>query len=98
MSPVSPAERRTASEPQLIGRILRGERQLFHDLVRPYERAVYVTAYAVLRRREVLRKPRKRRCSRRSATVTFDDGKVKPEQIIKIIEKEGYKAQLQKKS
>ena len=33
-----------------------------------------------------------------SAKVTFDDGKVKPEQIIKIIEKEGYKAQLQKKS
>jgi RNA polymerase sigma-70 factor (ECF subfamily) len=49
---VSPAERRTASEAELIGRILRGERQLFHDLVRPYERAVYVTAYAVLRRRE----------------------------------------------
>jgi copper chaperone CopZ len=33
-----------------------------------------------------------------SATVTFDDAKVKPEQIIKIIEKEGYKAELQKKS
>lgn len=33
-----------------------------------------------------------------SATVTFDDGKVKPEQIIKIIEKEGYRAQLQNKS
>jgi RNA polymerase sigma-70 factor (ECF subfamily) len=49
---VSPAERRSVSEPELIVRILRGERQLFHDLVRPYERAVYVTAYAVLRRRE----------------------------------------------
>lgn len=33
-----------------------------------------------------------------SATVIFDDAKVKPEQIIKIIEKEGYKAELQKKS
>ncbi len=33
-----------------------------------------------------------------SATVTFDDAKVKPEQIIKIIEKEGYRAELQKKS
>jgi periplasmic mercuric ion binding protein len=33
-----------------------------------------------------------------SATVTFDDAKVKPEQIIKIIEKEGYKAQVEKKS
>ena len=30
-----------------------------------------------------------------SATVTFDDAKVKPEQIIKIIEKEGYKAERQ---
>ena len=33
-----------------------------------------------------------------SATVTFDDAKVKPEQIIKIIEKQGYKAEVQKKS
>jgi len=33
-----------------------------------------------------------------SATVTFDDAKIKPEQIIKIIEKEGFKAELQKKS
>lgn len=33
-----------------------------------------------------------------SATVTYDDAKVKPEQIIKIIEKEGYKAELKNKS
>jgi mercuric ion binding protein len=33
-----------------------------------------------------------------SAAVTFDDSKVKPEQLIKIIEKEGYKAELQKRS
>lgn len=33
-----------------------------------------------------------------SATVTYDDGKVKPDQIIKIIENEGFKAQLKKKS
>jgi P-type Cu+ transporter len=33
-----------------------------------------------------------------SASVTFDDAKIKPEQIIKIVEKEGYKAELQKKS
>jgi P-type Cu+ transporter len=33
-----------------------------------------------------------------SATVIFDEAKVKPEQIIKIIEKEGFKAQLEKKS
>jgi copper chaperone CopZ len=34
---------------------------------------------------------------RGSATVTYDDGKVKPDQIVKIIEKEGYKAAPQKK-
>ena len=50
--PVIPIERRTVSEPELIARILRGQRHLFHELVRPYERAVYVTAYAVLRSRE----------------------------------------------
>ena len=33
-----------------------------------------------------------------AATVTYDNAKVKPEQIIKVIEKEGYKAELQKKS
>ncbi len=37
-----------------------------------------------------------------SATVTYDDGngdgKVKPDQIIKTTEKEGYKAELEKKS
>ncbi len=33
-----------------------------------------------------------------SATINYDDTKVKPDQIIKIIEKEGYKAQLEKKS
>jgi len=33
-----------------------------------------------------------------SATVTFDDAKVKPDQIIKTIEKEGYEAELEKKS
>ncbi len=49
---MSALERRTISEPELIDRILGGERQLFHELVRPYERAVYVTAYAVLRNRE----------------------------------------------
>ncbi len=33
-----------------------------------------------------------------SATVTYDDSKVKPDQIIKVIEREGYKAQLEEKS
>jgi copper chaperone CopZ len=30
-----------------------------------------------------------------SAVVTYDDAKVKPDQIVKVIEKEGYKAELQ---
>jgi RNA polymerase sigma-70 factor, ECF subfamily len=32
-----------------IARILKGERDLFHELIRPYERAVYMTAVSVLR-------------------------------------------------
>jgi copper chaperone CopZ len=32
-----------------------------------------------------------------SATITYDDAKVKADQIVKIIEKEGYKAETQKK-
>jgi RNA polymerase sigma-70 factor (ECF subfamily) len=40
---------RAFEEARLIDRILRGERRLFHDLLRPYERAVYLTAFAVLR-------------------------------------------------
>jgi RNA polymerase sigma-70 factor (ECF subfamily) len=39
----------TLTQKQLISRILEGERKLFHELVRPYERAVFVTANAVLR-------------------------------------------------
>ena len=38
-----------SQEQDLIRRILKGERKLFHDLVRPYERAVYMAAFAVLR-------------------------------------------------
>ena len=33
---------------ELIARILAGERELFHELVRPYEKSVYMAAYAVL--------------------------------------------------
>jgi RNA polymerase sigma-70 factor (ECF subfamily) len=33
----------------LIARILEGERKLFHDLVRPYERGLYLAANALLR-------------------------------------------------
>lgn len=36
-------------EPALIERIRRGERELFHELIRPYERGVYLAAYSILR-------------------------------------------------
>lgn len=41
-----PAARREAA---LIGRIQAGEKRLFHGLIRPYERVVYLAAYSVLR-------------------------------------------------
>lgn len=37
------------SEAELIRRIRNGERDLFYELVRPYERRVYAAAYAILR-------------------------------------------------
>jgi RNA polymerase sigma-70 factor, ECF subfamily len=37
------------AEYALIERILRGEKELFYQLVRPYERRVYVMAFAILR-------------------------------------------------
>lgn len=39
------------AEQDLIARILSGERRAFHELVRPYERAVYLTAFSLLRNR-----------------------------------------------
>ena len=38
-----------AQELEWIARILQGERDLFHELIRPYERAVYMTAISILR-------------------------------------------------
>jgi len=37
------------NEAALIARITAGEKALFHELIRPYERAVYMAAYSVLR-------------------------------------------------
>jgi RNA polymerase sigma-70 factor, ECF subfamily len=37
------------NESALISRILAGESELFHDLIRPYERLVYVTIFAILK-------------------------------------------------
>jgi RNA polymerase sigma-70 factor, ECF subfamily len=37
------------TEPEIIARVLAGERNLFHDLIRPYERMVYLTAFSILK-------------------------------------------------
>lgn len=36
-------------EAALIQRILAGEKELFHDLIRPYERMAYLTCFAILK-------------------------------------------------
>ena len=35
-------------EKELVSRVLGGEKELFHELVRPYERSVYFAAYSIL--------------------------------------------------
>src|SRR6266536_4142300 len=40
------------SEPLLIQRILAGEKDLFHDLIRPYERRAFLSAYSILRNQD----------------------------------------------
>ena len=37
------------NEAGLIARILGGEKELFHELIRPYERMVYLTVFSVLK-------------------------------------------------
>ena len=38
----------SAREAAIIARILAGERELFHDLIRPYERGLYLASYSIL--------------------------------------------------
>jgi len=38
-----------ANEAELIARILAGEKDLFHELIRPYERMVYLTVFSVVK-------------------------------------------------
>lgn len=45
-------ERIRATEEALIGRILKGERDLFIELIRPYQRTVYGTLVSMLRSKE----------------------------------------------
>ncbi|MGA8036865.1 MAG: sigma-70 family RNA polymerase sigma factor [Candidatus Acidiferrales bacterium] len=37
------------TEPEMIARVLAGERNVFHDLIRPYEKMVYLTALSILK-------------------------------------------------
>src|ERR1700740_308991 len=37
------------NETGLIARILAGEKELFHELIRPYERMVYLTLFAIVK-------------------------------------------------
>ncbi len=43
-----PSEGPELRDRAFIGRILGGERELFHELVRPYEKSVYFAAYSIL--------------------------------------------------
>jgi RNA polymerase sigma-70 factor, ECF subfamily len=46
------AERPKTTEQGLVRRILGGERELFHDLIRPYERGAFILAYSILLNRD----------------------------------------------
>jgi RNA polymerase sigma-70 factor (ECF subfamily) len=48
-STINPESRADSSPAALIARILAGEKHLFHDLIRPVERAVYVMLFMLLR-------------------------------------------------
>ena len=37
------------NEADLIARIVAGEKELFHELIRPYERMVYMTAFSIVK-------------------------------------------------
>lgn len=41
-----------SEEMSLIERVLNGEQECFYDLVRPYERSIYVSAFLILRNQE----------------------------------------------
>jgi len=49
MSAARATERLIADESELISRILSGERNLYYDLIAPYEHMVYICAFSVLR-------------------------------------------------
>jgi RNA polymerase sigma-70 factor (ECF subfamily) len=45
-------ESAAARDAELIRRILGGERELFHDLVRPYEKSVYYATFSILQNQQ----------------------------------------------
>jgi RNA polymerase sigma-70 factor, ECF subfamily len=45
-------EQEKTTERLLIQRVLAGEPERFHDLIRPYERGAFILAYSILRNRE----------------------------------------------
>lgn len=40
---------KSANEAELIQRIVAGEKELFHELIRPYERMVYLTVFSIVK-------------------------------------------------
>src|SRR5215471_17276697 len=46
---VKPADPQEVREQDLIRRVQAGEKELFYELVKPYERRIYTAAFAVLR-------------------------------------------------
>jgi len=42
------ADEAASRDAGLIARVLAGERELFHELIRPYEKSVYLAAYSIL--------------------------------------------------
>ena len=49
---VDPALMEKSREPFLIQRIRAGERNHFHELIRPYERRAFLIAYSILRNQD----------------------------------------------
>lgn len=48
----NPLQAGVTREQDLIARVQRGHRELFYDLVRPYEKRVYAAAFAILRNQQ----------------------------------------------
>lgn len=47
--PIQGTMQAAAKEAELIRRIVAGEKELFHELIRPYERMVYLTVFSIVK-------------------------------------------------